>query len=147
MTDKISFVGGGLSVDDRGRLRFCNDFDMTPVKRLYVVSNHAPQFIRAWHAHKNETKFAYVASGSALFGAVKVDDWTSPDRAAEVPRFTLSEAKPGILEIPGGFAHGFKTLEPGTRVFFFSTSTMEQSLEDDYRYPFDYWDPWEVVAR
>lgn len=147
MTDIVSFIEGGLAVDDRGMLRFCNEFDMTPIKRFYVVSNHEPRFVRAWHAHKYESKFAYVASGSALFGTVRVNDWTSPDPTADVSRFILSESKPGILEIPGGCAHGFMTLASDTRVFFFSTSTMEQSLEDDFRYPFDYWNPWSVEPR
>jgi hypothetical protein len=39
------------------------------------------------------------------------------------------------------------TLRPDTRVFFFSTASLAESLDDDYRYDFDYWDPWSVVPR
>ena len=147
MNDKLTFISGDTAVDDRGALRFCNDFDMDEVRRFYVVSNHEPRFVRAWHAHKLEGKYAYVATGAALLAAVKVDDWDAPDKSAEVHRFVLSEDKPGVLEIPGGYAQGFMTLRPDTRIFFFSTAALSESLDDDYRYPFDHWNPWSVVSR
>ena len=147
MTDQVNYFQGNVAVDDRGMLQFCNDFDMSAVKRFYVVSNHQSQFVRAWHAHKIERKFAYVGSGSALFCIVQIDDWEKPDPNLKVQRQTLSDAQPGVLEIPGGFAHGFKTLVPGTKVIFFSSSTLQESAEDDLRYPYDYWNPWSIVPR
>ncbi len=147
MSENITFISGNAAVDDRGAVRFCNDFDMTDVKRFYVVTNHEPRFVRAWHAHKAEEKYAYVASGAAMMAAVQIDDWESPDKSAEIHRFTLSEDKPGVLQVPGGYAHGFMTLRPDTRIFFFSTASLAQSLDDDYRYAFDYWNPWSVVPR
>ena len=147
MYDKVSFIDGMISVDDRGELCFCNDFDMSSVRRFYVVSNHESRFIRAWHAHKEEMKFVFVASGTAMVAAVKIDDWDSPDRKAKVSKYILSDKKPGILVIPPGYANGAMTLEPDTRIVFFSTSTLEQSKGDDYRYDAYYWNPWEVVPR
>ena len=141
MTDQVTYFQANVVVDDRGMLQFCNDFDMSAVKRFYVVSNHQSQFVRAWHAHKIERKFAYVVSGSALFCIVQIDDWEKPDPNLEVQRQTLSDAQPGVLEILGGFAHGFKTLVPDTKVIFFSSSTLRESAEDDFRYPYDYWNP------
>ena len=147
MSDDLRLIDGAAAVDDRGTVRFCNDFDMAEVKRFYVVTNHAPRFIRAWHAHKNEKKYAYVASGAALFAAVKIDNWESPDKSAQIHRFTLAEDKPGVLRVPGGYANGFMTLRPDTRIFFFATASLNESLNDDFRYTFDHWDPWSVVPR
>ena len=147
LNNELNFIAGGAAVDDRGKLQFCNDFDMASVRRFYVVSNHEPRFVRAWHAHKQEAKFAYVASGAALLAAVKVDDWAAPDRALEIHKFVLAEDKPGVLYVPGGYAHGFMTLQPDTRLFFFSTVALGESLGDDVRYPFDYWNPWTVMPR
>src|SRR3989338_8448630 len=44
-------------------------------------------------------------------------------------------------------AKGFKALEKNTTVIIFSTSTLAQSLKDDYRYPADYWEKevWKTV--
>ena len=147
MSEDVVLVEGAVAVDDRGKVQFCNDFDMSGIRRFYVVTNHENRFIRAWHAHKEETKFAYVASGAALLATVRIDDWNMPDKSATVLRFVLSEDKPGVLKIPGGHAHGAMNLRADTRIFFFSTSTVAESMNDDYRYDFDYWDSWAVTPR
>jgi len=147
MSGSVTFIEGKIAVDDRGQLLFCNDFDMKPVRRFYMVSNHEPKFIRAWHAHKNEAKYVAVLSGAALVAAVKIDNWETPDKSAQVHRFTLSDRKPGVLFIPQGHANGFMTLKPDTLLMFFSTSTLEESKGDDCRYDAYYWDPWTVQPR
>jgi dTDP-4-dehydrorhamnose 3,5-epimerase len=147
MYNRVTFIKGGVSVDDRGQVLFCNDFDMRGVRRFYLVSNHEPGFIRAWHAHKKETKFVLVAQGAAIVAAVKIDRWDAPDKNAPVQRYVLSEKKPGILAIPAGYANGFMTLVKGTQVIFFSDAGLKHSADDDYRYAYDYWNPWEVVPR
>ena len=63
---------GDISVDDRGRVSYINDFDFKDVKRFYMVENHEKGFIRAWHGHKNEGKYVYVVSGTALVGVVNL---------------------------------------------------------------------------
>ncbi len=147
MGDKVNFIEGMLSVDDRGQLLYCNDFDMQAVRRFYLVSNHESKFIRAWHAHKKEAKFVLAVSGVALVAAVKIDNWQRPDKDTQVQRYILTDKKPGILAIPPGYANGFMTLVPDTRIMFFSTMTLEQSKGDDYRYDAYYWDPWEIAPR
>lgn len=147
MSDRPQFIPGGLAVDDRGRLAFCNDFGMGDVKRMYVVSNHAPQFVRAWHAHKHERKYVFAVTGAAVVAAVEIDDWEMPDKSATVHRFVLSEAKPGVLAIPPGYANGFMTLVAGTALLFFSTATVAESEGDDYRFDAAYWNPWDIVPR
>jgi dTDP-4-dehydrorhamnose 3,5-epimerase len=42
------------SSDERGQVTFVNDFDMTDVKRSYVVTNTLVKTVRAWHGHQNE---------------------------------------------------------------------------------------------
>ena len=76
--DEINEIKGGVAVDDRGSVRFVNDFDFKNVKRFYQVSNHKEGFIRAWHGHEREGKYVYVAKGSALIGAVKLDGTNNP---------------------------------------------------------------------
>ena len=63
MEDNIILLNGGLAVDDRGQVSFVNDFHFENVKRFYMVSNHKQGFIRAWHGHKNESKYVSVVSG------------------------------------------------------------------------------------
>lgn len=147
MSDKVIFLEGDISVDDRGELLFCNDFDMMEVRRFYQVSNYSPNFIRAWHAHKYEAKYVSVMTGATVIGVVKIDNWDEPSKNLNVERFVLSETKPGILFIPAGYAHGYKTLVSNTRIMFFSNTRLNKSIDDDYRYDAFYWNPWEIKER
>ena len=142
-----SLIAGGLAVDDRGTLRFANDFDFAGVRRFYVVSNYAAGFIRAWHAHRYEAKYVFVSSGAAIVGAVAIDNWEHPDAALQPQRYVLSAEKPSVLYIPGGYANGFKSLTADTQLFFFSTSSLDESRGDDVRYDARYWDIWQVEER
>lgn len=140
-------IDGGLGVDDRGEVAFVNGFNFTGVRRFYAVSNHRSGFIRAWHAHKNEAKYVLVISGAALVGAVKIDNFDSPDKDAKMHRFTLSSKKPSVLFIPAGFANGAMSLTHDATILYFSTSSLEESKGDDFRYPAHYWDIWHVEER
>ena len=140
-------IEGGLSVDDRGEVGFINGFNFDKVKRFYWVSNHKPGFIRAWHAHKREAKYVTVVQGAALIGAVEIDDWDKPSKDSKIWKYVLSDHKPSVLYIPAGYANGFMNLTEETKLLFFSTSDIEESKGDDFRFDARYWDPWQVVER
>jgi dTDP-4-dehydrorhamnose 3,5-epimerase len=142
-------IAGDIAVDDRGSLSFVNDFHFENVVRFYRVTNFSTSVIRAWHGHKKEAKYAYVVSGTAIVAAVPFNHDVSPDKSAPVQRHVLSAAKPRVLYIPPGYANGFRPLEEGTVILFFSTSTLEETKGDDYRFPVDYWgaDIWNVESR
>ena len=138
---------GGLAADDRGELSFVNDFRFEGVKRFYTVSNHRQGFIRAWHGHKREAKYVTAVSGAAVVAAVCIDNWEQPSRNLSVERFVLSAHRPAVLYIPPGHANGFMSLTIDLKLMFFSTSSLEESQGDDFRYESRYWDIWQVVER
>ena len=140
MSDSPHILQGGVAVDDRGSVRFVNDFNFSDVKRFYQVQNHRQGFIRAWHGHQHEAKYVYVASGSALVGAANMETQV-------VDKFVLSSQSPKVLFIPSGYANGFKTLEENTIILFFSTSDLNSSLKDDIRFAYDKWNIWEEDFR
>lgn len=123
-------IKGDIAVDDRGKLSFVNDFDFKNVKRFYMVENHSKGFIRAWHGHKNENKYVYVVSGAILLAIVPMEGTKT---MMFYDKCVLSADKPGIFCIPKGFYNGFKTLTDDAKVIFYSSSTLEESKEDDYR--------------
>ena len=146
---EINLTNGGVAVDDRGSVRFVNDFDFHGVKRFYQVDNHKQGFIRAWHGHEKEGKYVYVAKGSALVGAVKMEIKERVEGVYEgaPQKYILSSQSPKVLWIPPGYANGFMSLTKDTIMQFFSTSTLEESLGDDIRYPYDKWDIWNIEYR
>ncbi|MFX1309502.1 MAG: NAD-dependent epimerase/dehydratase family protein [Promethearchaeota archaeon] len=146
---ELQLIKGGIAVDDRGTLNFANDFNFYGVKRFYQVQNFNTSTIRAFHGHMNEAKYVYIPKGSAIVAAVELDDIKSPSKNQKVNRFILSDKNPQVLFIPPRYANGFKPLEEDTRIVFFSTSSLEESKGDDYRFPVDYWgkEVWEVENR
>ena len=145
--NKPFVINGDLAVDDRGELMFVNQFNMDLVKRFYVISNHKLGFIRAWHAHKIESKYVFIVNGTALISTVQIDNWDNPSNDLTVDKFVLTAKKPSILYIPSGYANGFKTLSTDTKIIFFSTSTLKDSVDDDYRFDAYKWNPWGIVER
>ena len=140
-------IEGGLGIDDRGEVGFVNGFNFENVKRFYSVCNHKIGFIRAWHGHKKETKYVTVIEGSALIAAVEIDHWDKPSKESKVWRYTLSANKPSILYIPAGYANGFMSLTKDAKLIFFSTASLEEAKDDDFRYDAHYWNPWTIVER
>jgi len=145
MEQLVKLIRGGIAVDDRGSLSFVNDFNFENVKRFYQVENHRCGFIRAWHGHKNEGKYVWVASGSALVGAVPLS--AEKGDLSKLSKFVLSDKSPAILWIPPCFFNGFMNLEEKTRIVFFSTSTIDESKNDDTRLPYDTWNIWQEDYR
>jgi len=130
MENQCTLINGNTFVDDRGTLKFINGFNFEGVKRFYQVENHERGFIRAWHGHKKEGKYAYVAKGTAWIGIVDMET-----KAEE--KFVLSAKTPKVLWIPPGKYNGFQTLEEETIIFFFSTVTMDEAKGDDFRLSYE----------
>ena len=59
----------------------------------------------------------------------------------------LTDKSPTVMFLPPGYANGFMSLTLDAKIIFFSTSKLEDSLNDDIRYDARYWDPWTVEER
>lgn len=142
--------GCGIAVDDRGVLQYVSSVPFERIKRFYVVENFDLGTVRAFHGHFKEEKYVYVVSGSAMVVIANMQDFHPDGLLILSPQRTvLSEIKPEVLHIPAGKANGFRSLSPGTKIMFFSTATADESKEDDYRFPFDYFGKkiWETESR
>ena len=138
---------GGLAVDDRGEVGFVNEFDFAGVRRFYTVANHRRGFVRAWHGHRREVKYVTAVGGAFLVCCVRIDDWDSPSPDLPVGRWVLNDKTPAVLRVPPGYVNGFMSLTDFGHLVFYSTSTLEESLGDDMRFPARMWDPWTVEER
>jgi len=144
-----TLIPGGFAVDDRGQLSFVNGFAFEAIRRFYIVENFTTEVVRAFHGHIKEEKFVLVVKGAIIVAAVQFGEPANPNRNAKLYRFVLSDRQPGILHVPAGYANGFRAIEPGTRIMFFSSATLEESGKDDFRIPYDHWgkEIWEVEHR
>lgn len=129
---------GKLHRDSRGSIRFVNNFTFSNIKRFYEVE-HTETIPRAFHGHLKEEKYVFVTRGSVLFCIVKLDNPQNPSKKNIVHKYYLDSKHPKILYIPPGYANGFKVIDKLSRVMFFSTFSVEESMNDDYRISHDYW--------
>ena len=139
MMENDNIIKGNSYTDHRGSLRFVNDFKFEGIKRFYSIKHANTSIIRAWQGHKIETKYFYVSKGSFLINWIKIDDWDNPSKDLKKNKHILSDQKNEILIIPPGHANGLKALEPDSILISFSNMSLEESKNDDYRFPQDYW--------
>lgn len=147
MIKDVEIIRGNKFSDDRGYLSFINDFQLEGYKRFYIVDNHSAGFIRAWHGHLLEDKAVLCLSGAALIGVVPISETGGHIERSVAKTYTLSHEIPSILKIPRGHANGFKSLTSDCKLLFFSSSTLEESQGDDYRFAYDAWNVWEEKYR
>jgi len=140
---KMKLINGGIFQDERGTLRFVNDFDFSDVKRFYQIENSSTDVVRAWQGHKVENKYFFVSTGSFLICCVKIDDWDNPSPDLSVEKIILKANESSILMIPAGYVNGIKALEEGSTLIVFSSNTMEDAKEDNYRFPAELWFNWQ----
>lgn len=134
-----SIIRGCIFTDQRGGLRFFNEFDMKEVVRFYQISPASPDVFRAWQGHKREKKWFYCLSGSFVVYLVKLDNFESPSAALLPEMIVLSTTEPAVLKVPGGYASAIKSTQLGSELMVFSNFELEESKKDDYRYVPDYW--------
>lgn len=127
---------------------FFNDFPISNFKRFYVIQNFSTKVIRAWHGHLKETKFMICLSGAFKIAAVDISsNPNSPDKNARIYSEIIDEHSATGFLIPKGYANGSIALLPESKLWVFSTATLDESKSDDYRYNFDYWNPWTIENR
>lgn len=131
-------IQGNSHTDKRGRIQFFNDFDMSPIKRIYTIYPEK-DFLRAWQGHKIEAKWFYCVSGSVCINLVKVNDWEQPDKSDVNEVFILKPTLSEILSVQSGYVTGIKALETGTILVVFSDLALEASKNDDFRFDSNYW--------
>jgi dTDP-4-dehydrorhamnose 3,5-epimerase-like enzyme len=122
----MELIKGNRFVDDRGIIRFNNEFDMTAVKRMYLIEP-TPHLIRAWQGHQIENKWFNVVSGRFEVQVVSMTDLSVKKS------FILSEDQDEVIKIEAGFYNGFKALEPQSKLMVYSDKSLNESLNDDYR--------------
>ena len=136
--------------DHRGYFReLLRNSDNTAKEGIGQISHslvHAG-VVKAWHAHKKEEKYFFCVEGSCQISCVAVNNFKNPNKSSKIYSWVLSDQKPEIIFIPKGYANGSMNFSINTKILVFSSSTLQQSASDDYRYPFDYWNPWSIIKR
>jgi len=142
MNEKAQIIQGGSFEDSRGKLIFYNDFDLSEVKRFYLIEHPNIDTVRAWQGHQREQKWFFVVEGAFKIVLVQPDHWENPSKKLVTEEFILKSSEPKVLHVPGNYANGFKALEPKSKIMVFSSFTVEESSSDNFRFDKDLWYDW-----
>lgn len=134
----IENIKGGIAKDHRGQIRFVNDFDMSEVKRFYIIKNTDLELIRGWRAHRIEQRWFYVLSGSFKIDIVEIDNWEQASNDLAVKTEIVKSADNKVLHLASGYGTAFQALEKGSELLVFSDFGIENAPMDDYTYPVEY---------
>ena len=130
---KPELIVGGIHSDPRGVLRFCNDFDMSAVKRFYTIANSAEQLVRGWIGHKRETKWFFPLRGVTTI-EVEPMDLAAKDAEGAKSFVVLAAEKPSVLKVEPG--NWFCIKQDGSaEVMVFSDCKVGEFENDDFRRP------------
>lgn len=134
----IQIIQGGISEDQRGQIRYVNGFDMTLVKRFYIIKNSDTDLVRGWRGHRIEQRWFYALSGGFSIDLVQIDNWenASPDLTIETR--CLKEGSQQILHVPAGYGTALRALHPDSQLLVFADRNIEHAVNDDYTWPIDY---------
>ena len=130
---KPELIAGGVHADERGVLRFCNDFNLSAVKRFYTIANSAAKPVRGWIGHKCETKWFFPLRGSTI---VKVESFACRPQARRLEEFVLEANEPKVLKVPSGNWFIIRQDEPA-EVMVFSDCKVGEFKDDDLRRPYE----------
>jgi dTDP-4-dehydrorhamnose 3,5-epimerase-like enzyme len=119
--------------DERGELRYCNEFDLSSAKRFYSISFAKEEEVRAWQAHKIETKAIIPITGITKIVLVKIDNFETGD-SNHICEFQLDASNPNVLLVPGGYANGLQAKSENSSILIFSNLSLDEAKDDDFRF-------------
>lgn len=88
-----------------------------------------PGVVKAWHIHKTQIDWWYVASGRLLVALYDLRNG-SPTKSRTQELYLGSDLPPQILKIPAGVAHGCRVIGTEPAHLFYVTSCTYNSIEE-----------------
>ncbi len=100
---KPNLLLGGCHKDERGIVKFNNDFNMSFIKRMYTIENSSINGIRGWQGHKIEQRWFVASMGSFQIDVKPILAFENENSSQEILSFKLLSNSLDVLHIPAGF--------------------------------------------
>ena len=130
-------IKGNSHTDQRGNLFYNNNFDLSAIRRIYIIENKSVDFIRAWQGHKIEQRWFTATNGTFKIKLIKIDNWESVSTDLEVIEFNLNAEKLDVLHVPSGYVSSIQSLEKEATLLVMSDYLLGE-VNDEYRFDADY---------
>ena len=130
-------IKGSSHTDQRGNLFYNNNFDLSVIRRIYIIENKNVDFIRAWQGHKIEQRWFTATNGAFKIKLIKIDNRESVSTDLEVTEFNLNAEKLDVLYVPSGYISSIQSLEKDATLLVMSDYLLGE-VSDEYRFDADY---------
>ncbi|GAA4053984.1 WxcM-like domain-containing protein [Flavobacterium chungnamense] len=130
---KPKLIFGGCHKDERGIVKFNNDFNMSVIKRMYTIENNTSNSIRGWQGHKIEQRWFIAIVGSFQIDVKPILAFENQDYSQEILSFKLLSNSLDVLHIPAGFVTCIHTLEKKAQLLAFSDFELG-AVKDEWKY-------------
>jgi len=132
MNNEPKIIQGKKNSDQRGKIFHVNDFDLSPVKRIYVIENKNIFINRGWKGHMIESRWFFCSKGSIEIQVVPINSFS--ERINKIVKFNLSEEELNILFVPNGYATLVKQIKDKSRLVAMSDYLIGVSNDEDLRW-------------
>lgn len=123
--------------DDRGFFREIIRATDDSFVETFGQWSHSLMFdgvIKAWHYHRIQTDWWYVATGVLWVGLCDLREESTTFK--ETMDFYMGDLQPAkVMKIPPGIAHGCKTIQGPVNLFYFTSHVYNAA--DEIRLPYD----------
>ena len=130
-------IKGNCHSDQRGILFYNNNFDLSAIRRIYIIENKNLDIIRGWQGHKIEQRWFAVSDGVFKIKLIKIDNWESASTDLEIIEFILNAEKLDVLHVPSGYVTSIQSLIEHSKLLVMSNYLLGE-INDEYRFDVDY---------
>ena len=134
---KPTLILGGSHQDERGVLKYNNDFELSSVKRMYFIENRDASFVRAWQGHKIEQRWFMAVVGGFEIKLIKVDNWENPSKELQKITFEISHESADVLHVPQGYVSSIQATCESSKLLVMADHKMNE-IQDEFRFSSDY---------
>lgn len=134
---KPAIIKGNIHQDERGIIRYNNDFHLSAIKRVYTIQNTDTDFVRAWQGHKIEQRWFSAITGSFRIKLIQIDDWENLSSYSEPLEFVLESNGLDVLHVPAGYISSINSLEEESIMLVFADYELGE-IQDEYRFSKDH---------
>lgn len=132
---KPTITIGGTATDTRGVLKYNNDFDMSPIKRMYLIHNKNLQIKRGWQGHLIESRWFQPVTGSYLIEVVCIDKESK--NYGEITAHVIHAENTEVLHVPAGYATCIIAQSTENKLMVYADYLMNE-VSDEQRFELDY---------
>ena len=129
----VNLIKGDSNIDNRGEIFHINNFDLSLVKRIYIIENKSTSQNRGWKGHEIENRWFFCSKGSIQIKVVTIDSFTAK-KNINIETFTLTENNLNVLFVPKGHATLIKQVQSKSRIVAMSDYLLGGCNDENLRW-------------